>query len=202
MSDDLAGVGDDRVKQRIKEYEDDFEADSLTTIDRAQIKRMAKIELAADDATNELTSNTSLTPTQRKALSDTAKSLSAEARQLADTLGMSRGKRMTSEESEQEQFIPKVSREAKDFIYKHAICIMCPKCRKEEARVEIVAGTIIYHFSFEGEWLWRSKCPRCQNIFEINQDNYLEFLFDIINRPDERTVRLEEEEDDDDQEEV
>ena len=197
--------GNDRVADRIKEYEDEFEADSLTTIDRAQIARMAKIELAANDATDQLASNPDLTPSQRKALGDTAKSLSMEARQLADALGMSRNKRLSSEQGEQEQFIPKIYAEAKEFIYQHAVCIICPHCRKEEAHVEIPVGTIIYHFAYEGQWKWESICPRCKKKFEITQDNYGDFLFSTINqiKVSER-VSLEEieEGDGDDQEEV
>jgi Zn finger protein HypA/HybF involved in hydrogenase expression len=197
-----ADIGDDRVSERIAEYEAEFDVDDITTIDRAQIKRMAKLELAADDATNELTSRGDLTPAQRKALGDTAKSLSAEARQLADSLGMSRAKRLNSEQADQEQFIPKIYREAREFIYQHAVCIICPKCREEEAHVEIIAGSIIYHFTFESQWTWTSLCPRCGNRFEINQDNYLEFLFTTINKVvvSPRAINLEEEEDD--QEEI
>jgi len=41
----LRKIGEERVRQRISEYEAEFEADSLTTVDRAQIRRMAKLEL-------------------------------------------------------------------------------------------------------------------------------------------------------------
>jgi hypothetical protein len=201
----LREIGEGRVKERLEEYYAEFEADSLTTVDRAQIKRMAKLELAADDATDELTSNSGLTPGQRKALSDTAKSLSAEARQLANDLGMSRSKRMTDEEAEQEALIPKLYKEAKDFIYQHAVCIVCPHCRSEKANVEIRAGTIIYHFAFEGEWSWKSKCPRCNQWFAIDQNNYMEFRFDTLNQYEDKEQSsgiIEEDEGDDGQEEI
>ena len=192
---DFKPITDDLVQQRIREYEADFEIDSLTTVDRAQIKRMAKLELAADAATDQMTDNPDLTPAQRKALSDTAKSLSAEARQLADALGVSRQKRLTEEEAEQEALIPKLYQEAKKFMDQHAVAIVCPHCRDEAARVEIKAGSIIYAFSFEGEWEWRSKCPRCKQWFEINQDNYIEFRFDTLGRYEEKEeVNLIEEE--------
>jgi len=200
----LRKIGEERVRQRISEYEAEFEADSLTTVDRAQIRRMAKLELAADDSTDDLTSDNSLTPGQRKALSDTAKSLSAEARQLADSLGMSRSKRLTDEEAEQEALIPKVYREARDFLYKNAVAIVCPHCRSEDARIEIQAGTIIYHFFFEKEWSWKSKCPRCDQWFEINQDNYIEFRFDTLGQYEDKPGEIisTEEEADDGQEEI
>jgi hypothetical protein len=199
----LREISDQRAAARIQEYEDEFEADSLTKTDRSQIKRMAKLELAADDATNELTSGKPLTPAQRKALGDTAKALSAEARQLADSLGTSRSKRIDAEQAEQEQFIPKIAREAKEFLYRQAICIICPHCRAEEARVEILAGTIIYHFSFEGQWKWESQCPRCGKMFQIDQNNYLEFLFSTINKFENKlSAAASEDIDDADQEEI
>lgn len=198
----LKEISDARVADRIQEYIDEFEADSLTKTDRAQIQRLAKLELAADDATNELTSGKSLTPGQRKALGDTAKTLSAEARQLADSLGTSRSKRMDSEEGESEQFIPRLAREGKEFLHKHAVAILCPHCREEEAHVEIIAGTIIYHFTFESQWTWTSLCPRCNKTFTINQDNYIDFLFSTINKFEPKVARINLEDlDDADQEE-
>jgi hypothetical protein len=190
---------DSRVDDRIGEYERDFEIDSLTTVDRAQIRRMAQLEIAADEAVDALSNTPDLTPTQRKSLGDTAKTLSAEARQLADVLGMSRSKRMSSEEAEQEQFIPQIYREAKEFIYAHAVAIICPHCRKEEAHVEIAAGTILYHFSFEGEWEWKSKCPRCGKSFKIDQNNYFDFLYSTLGQY-EKEDKVESE--DGDQEEI
>jgi len=43
----LRKIGEERVRQRISEYEAEFEADSLTTVDRAQIRRMAKLEFSS-----------------------------------------------------------------------------------------------------------------------------------------------------------
>lgn len=192
---DLKQITDDLVLGRVKEYEADFEIDSLTTVDRAQIRRMAKLELAADAATNDLVSNSSLSPAQRKALSDTAKSLSAEARQLADTLGMSRQKRLTEEEAEQEALIPKLYREGREFLHQHAIAILCPHCREEKAHVEIKLGSIIYALFFEGEWEWKAKCPRCQRWYEINQHNYIDFRFDTLNNYEDKDEIVTEEED-------
>lgn len=202
----LKAVGEERIRERVKEYESDFEIDSLTTVDRTQIRRMAKLELIADRDTDELDINPNLTPGQRKALMDSAKAASAEARQLADTLGMSRSKRLSDEEAEQEALIPKIYREAKDFIYQHAVAIVCPHCREEEAHVEIRAGTIIYHFAFEGQWSFKCKCMResCGKWFEINQDNYLEYRFDTLNQYEDkpREIGIEETgEEDDNQEE-
>jgi len=171
----IRSVNDDRVKERIQEYEHDFEAGSLTVIDRAQIRYLARLELASEDATNVLMNTQNLTPAQRKALADSAKGLIAETRQLADTLGMSRKSRMTDEDSEMNEYLPKLHAEALGFLHERGVFIVCSNCLKEQARVEIRQGIIIFNFEFETDWTWRSKCPRCGKKFEINSANYQNF---------------------------
>lgn len=171
----LIEVSDQKIKERVAEYERDFEAKSLTAIDKMQIRHLAKMELAGDRATSILNASVNLTAAQRKALTDSAKSAMGEARQIADSLGMSRKARLTDEDSEMNDYLPKLHDEALNFLHERGVFIVCPSCRKEQPRVEIRSGMIIFNFEFEMDWVWRSKCPRCGKKFEINSSNYQSF---------------------------
>jgi hypothetical protein len=178
----IKGINDKEISARVKEYYTDFEEESLTTVDRGQIRRLARLEIAADRAAERMTDGTLWSPNQAKSLSETAAKLSSEARQLADALGMTRKRRIADDGSDIESYIPTLHRDALKFLQERAVAIVCPHCRDEKAHVEIKAGTIIYHFAFEKEWEWKSKCPRCNQWFSINQDNYIEFRFDTLGK--------------------
>jgi hypothetical protein len=105
-----------------------------------------------------------------------------EARQLATSLGIDRKSRVTDQESELETYLPTLHKEAKDFIYKHAIAIVCHHCLNTEARVELRMGTIIYAFSYELKWKWESVCPKCKGEIRIDQNNYTRFLFSELDK--------------------
>lgn len=198
----LKGINEKQISERVREYFKDFEEESLTTVDRGQIRRLARLEVAADQAAERITDGTPWSPNQSKALSETAGKLSAEARQLADALGMTRKRRVSDDGSDIESYIPKLHRDALKFLNERAVAIVCPHCREEKAHVEIKAGAIIYHFAFEGEWEWKSKCPRCQQWFTINQDNYIDFRFDTLGKYEETKRSEFDLEDEDDSEDA
>lgn len=184
-------IGDEeyskRVDDRIAEYSRQFETDSLTFLDVRMLRNLAEIETTVD-IINQATKNPArFTPAELKSVTDSKAKLLSELRAQAAALGMDRKSRIVESESELETYLPKLHREAKEFLYKHAMIILCPHCLAEPARVEIrqgtlfVAPTLIYHFAYESPtWKFESDCPRCHKHFEINSTNYTDFLYSKI----------------------
>jgi hypothetical protein len=110
---------------------------------------------------------------------------------------MSRKRRLSDDGSDIESYIPQLHRDAYKFISERAVAIVCPHCREEKAHVEIKAGMILYHFAFEGKWEWRSECPRCKQVFTINQENYFDFKFDTLGKYEDEKDNTPNIEDDD-----
>lgn len=185
------------VEDRVHQYEDDFEEDSITTADRQQLRTLAELSVLSELANRKSAVMVlgSYSPQDIKYVSDSAKSLSGEARQLATSLGIDRKSRVTDQESELETYLPTLHKEAKEFIYKHAIAIVCPHCLDTEARVELRMGTILYHFSFELRWEWNSVCPKCKGAIHIDQNNYTKFLFSELEKGTPKSNREELEDD-------
>ena len=183
-----------KIAERIKSYSEDFDLTTLTTIDRQNIRNMASLEMAAEAANIQLAGHSigasPLTPTEFKALSDSVKVVMAEARQQAAALGIDRKTRLSGEQSELEMYLPKLAAEAKTFLYRDCIAIICLECRKSEAQVDIRTGFISspieltntpamqYHFFEEDlEWSATFKCQRedCGKLFTIDRTNWKDY---------------------------
>ena len=186
------------VEARVLQYEDDFEADSITTADRQQLRTLAELSVLSELSNRKSAEMVlgSYSPQDQKYVSDSAAKYSSEARQLATSLGIDRKSRVTDQESELETYLPTLHKEAKDFIYKHAIAIVCPHCLETEARVELRMGTIIYHFQYELKWSWSSLCPKCKGEIVIDQNNYTKFLFSELEKSGTPKATRDELEDD------
>ena len=172
------------VESREAQYVNDFEESSITTTDREQLRRLSELSVLAELSNRKAAIMTlgAASPQDIKYVSDAAAKYSSEGRQLATALGVDRKSRVTDQESELETYLPTLHKEAKDFIYKHAIAIVCPHCLNTEARVELRMGTIIYAFSYELRWTWQSICPKCKGEIVITQNNYTKFLFSELDK--------------------
>lgn len=178
---------EEKIAERIRLYSEDFDLTTLTTIDRQNIRNMASLELAAEEANLQLVGPSAgvarLTPTEFKALSDSVKVVMAEARQQAAALGIDRKTRLSGEQSELEMYLPKLAAEAKTFLYQHCIAIICLECRKSEAQVDIRTGFLLYHL-FEEDLEWRAtfKCQRedCGNLFTVDRTNWKDYRMATI----------------------
>lgn len=167
------------VAERLKELLDDFDESSVTTTDREQLKTLAELNVLSELANRKsaLMVIGTASPQDIKYVSDSAKSLSGEARQLATSLGIDRKSRVTEEESELETYLPTLHKEAKEFVYKRAVAIFCPHCIAQEARVTLAMGHILYPFLNELKWQFETICPKCKGEIYISQANYTKFLF-------------------------
>src|SRR5512143_2225839 len=102
-------ITDADIVARVQEYEKDFDLTGLTTIDRTQIRRLATMELTTDallSTLNEMRRIGEYSAGDLKAVNDSLKTISAEARQLATALGIDRKSRMTEKESELDRYVP------------------------------------------------------------------------------------------------
>jgi hypothetical protein len=172
------------VETRILQYESDFDESTVTTADKQQLRTLAELSVLSElsNRKSALMVLGNASPQDIKYVSDSAAKYSMEARQLATSLGIDRKSRVTDQESELETYLPTLHKEAKDFIYKRAIAIVCPHCLSTEAHVELRMGTIIYAFSYELRWSWDSTCPKCKGAIHIDQNNYTKFLFSELDR--------------------
>lgn len=180
---DLDGV-EKRIEELIKRYSSDIEASSITVVDEHQIRTLAELTANSELANRKVSLLIigTAAPQDIKAVGDTASGLSKEARQLATSLGLDRKSRVSEEESELETYLPQLHKEAKEFIYKQAIAIVCPHCLELPARVELRMGHILYHFAYELPWSFTTKCAKCGKEFTISNTNYLKFLFSELEK--------------------
>jgi hypothetical protein len=166
---------EDKIADRIKAYEKDFDVSSLTEGDKSQIKNLARIEVSIESLTERLSSIGESDPKDAKSLSDTLASLMGQHRQLAAALGIDRKSRTNRGDSEYQEYLPRLHREAQEFLERYSVVIMCPACIAQQARIQINQGLIIFHFANNVDWSWTSNCPRCNEKFTINQSNYQKF---------------------------
>jgi len=173
-----------RVEVLIEQYSSDIEASSITIVDERQIRTLAELSVLSEMATRKAANMLIGTASSQdlKAVSDSSKAWSAEARQLATSLGLDRKSRVSEEESELETYLPQLHKEAKEFIYKQAVAIVCPHCLELPARVELRMGHILYHFAYELPWSFTTKCAKCGKEFTISHTNYLKFLFSELEK--------------------
>ena len=185
------------VESRILQYEDDFDESTVTTADKQQLRTLAELSILSElsNRKSALMVLGNASPQDIKYVSDSAAKYSMEARQLATSLGIDRKSRVTDQESELETYLPTLHKEAKDFIYKHAVAIVCPHCLATEARVELRMGTILYHFFYELHWEWKSQCPKCKGEIRINENNYTNFRFSELEKTVTKVGRDELEDD-------
>jgi len=171
---------DTRIEERIRIYEQDFDLSSLTAVDRTQIRNMAALEIACENISDQLAAG-GHTPSDVKSLSDAINIYMKEHRMQAEALGVSRKTRLNDEESELELYFPRVALEAKDFLYKRALSIVCLECRKSTAQVDIRTGMVLYHLYEEDEnWSCQFTCPKCGNPVTIDHHNYRDYLMKKI----------------------
>lgn len=172
------------AEERVRQYESDFDADSVTTADQQQLRTLAELSVLSELANRKAAMMVlgEFSPQDQKYVSDSAAKYSMEARQLATSLGIDRKSRVTGQESELETYLPTLHKEAKKFLYERAVAIVCPHCLASEAKVELRMGTIIYHFAYELEWAWTSICPKCKGKIRIDQNNYTKFLFSELDK--------------------
>lgn len=172
------------VAERLKELLDDFDESTVTTTDREQLKTLAELNVLSELANRKaaLMVLGTASPQDIKYVSDSAKSLSGEARQLAASLRIDRKSNLTEQESELELYFPTIHKEAKEFIYKRAIAIVCPHCLAQEARIELRMGHILYAFAYEIKWSFQTICPKCKGEIYISQANYQKFLFSELEK--------------------
>ena len=172
------------VAERLKELMSDFDESTVTTTDREQLKTLAELNVLSElsNRKSALMVIGSSSPQDIKYVSDSAKSLSGEARMLATSLGIDRKSRVTEEESELEMYLPTLHKDAKEFIHKRAIAIVCPHCLGQEARIELRMGHILYAFAYELKWAFDTICPKCKREIQISQANYQKFLFSELEK--------------------
>ncbi len=170
-----ASSADERIKARIEEYLADLDKSSITVSDRSQIKNLARLEIGIEQLTEKLATIGEVESKSAKALSDNLTSLMAQHRQISSLLGIDRKSRSSRGEGEYEQYLPRLHKEALNFVMENAVIILCPHCVKEKAQVKINEGMIIFHFRDNVAWSWTSACPRCRQEFTINQDNWQDF---------------------------
>ena len=177
----------DKVEQRIKSYSDDFDLSTLTTVDWQNIRNLAALEVAAEAINIQLaeyaTGSKTLTPAEVKSLSDSIKVIMSEARQQAAALSIDRRTRMSGEQSDLEQYLPKLAQQAKELLYERAIAIVCLDCRKSEAQVDIRTGMLLYHlFEEDKEWNATFRCQRevCGKMFTVNHTNWKQYRMKAV----------------------
>lgn len=167
------------VEKREAEHRDDFDEDSITTADLQQMRAFAELSVLSELANRKaaLMVLGDYAPQEIKYVSDAAKSMSAEARQLATSLGIDRKSRVTGQQTELEVYLPTLHAEAKDLLYKRAVAIFCPRCIASNAHVRLDMGMILYHFMYELPWSFTAQCPKCKYEYKINNTNYMRFTF-------------------------
>jgi len=173
------------VDERVLEHERDFDETTITLADRQQMKSYAELSLLSEIANKKATMMIlgDYSPQDIKYVTDSAKSMSAEARQLATALGIDRKSRTTESGNELELYLPTLHKEALDLINKRAVAIVCPKCLSSEAQVNIRTGWIFmlsYHFASELVWSFETVCPKCKFKFRIDNNNFMKFTLEAI----------------------
>lgn len=168
-------AADSRIQERIDQYMSDLDKSSITASDRSQIKNLARLDIAIEELTNKLSGIADASDKTAKTLSDNLTRLMAQHRQISSLLGIDRKSRANRGEGEYESYLPRLHREAQAFLYEHSLMIVCPHCIQDKARTKILEGTIIFHFKEDVAWSWTSHCPKCKQLFSINQDNWQDF---------------------------
>lgn len=176
-----------QIADRISAYSDDFDLTTLTTVDRQNIRNLATLEMSSEAINQQLAAHAtgafSLTPVEVKALADSVKVFMAESRQQASALGIDRKTRLSGEQSELEEYLPKLAADAKKFLYQRTIAIVCLECRKSEAQVDIRTGILLYHlFEEDLEWTATFKCQRdgCGHMFTIDHTNWKDYRMEAV----------------------
>lgn len=171
----MKSPAEDRIRKRIEEYMADLDKNSITVSDRSQIKNLARLEISIEELTEKLANIGTVDSRERKSLTDSLTTLMAQHSRISSLLGIDRKSRASRGDSEFEEYLPRVHREAKAFLDEHAVVIVCPNCMGERARVRINEGVIIFHYRDDVQWAWSSTCPRCQQMFTINRNNWKNF---------------------------
>lgn len=178
---------DKKVEARYQELLRDFDETALTRGDIDQIRNRAFMSVAAEENSRKLLSATAgilpLTPNEFQALTKSVNDLSKEIRLIDETLGIDRRTRMASEQSELEAALPNAYKDARQFLYKYAISIICLECRKSIAQTDIRTGILLYHFFEEDlDWTATFRCQResCGRLFTINHENWHTYRMDAI----------------------
>lgn len=166
---------DVRVQARVDAYLNDLDKSSITISDRSQIKNLARLDIAIEELTAKLSGIADASDKSAKTLSDNLTRLMAQHRQISALLGIDRKSRASRGEGEYESYLPRLHQEAQAFLAEHSLMIVCPLCIKEKSHTKILEGTIIFHFKEDVEWSWTSHCPKCRQMFTINQDNWHDF---------------------------
>jgi len=174
--------GEQKINERIKSYENDLDASSLTESDRSQIKNLARLEVGIEAFTEKLSNIGESDSKTAKSLSDTLSTLMAQHRQIASALGIDRKSRSSRGESEYEEYLPRLHKQAYNFMAEKSIVIMCPVCINNKAHTKINEGFIVFHFREDVDWEWRSACPSCKQQFVINYGNWQNFTRAAINK--------------------
>lgn len=193
-----------KIDERVQQYAADFDLTTLTTADWQNIRNLVALEIASDAINNQLTTHATgeapLTPTEIKALADSVKVFMAEARQQAAALGIDRKTRLSGEQSDLEEYLPKLAAEAKQFLYEHAIAIVCLECRKSQAQVDIRTGVLLYHFFEEDKELSATfRCQReaCGALFTVNHENWRDYRMATVDAVQSDVVEKDKESDED-----
>ena len=183
---DLPPITPEAVERKAQEYLQDFDTTTTTRIDLSQLTNLARLSLNIEALNMGLSRATEgiYTTGQVRTLATSLKEMMAEERQQADALGISRSKRISGQQSELEQYLPKLKKQVKDLMGDRIILMLCPKCLKEPAHVEIRQGMIIYHFMKENrKWSWNGECVRCGENINITHKNYKDFLLNVWDKP-------------------
>ena len=165
---------------------------TLTTVDYTQIRNMAALEVACAKLNQRLAGIETMTPQEIKVTTEAIKTMMAEHRQQATALGINRAKRVSEEESELDQYLPKLANSAYDFFKSRAIAIMCSECRAEAPEVDIRMGWIVYHFAdTDKDFQWNSICSRCKKPVSINRYNWKRYLLSELDKRRDQSVEAE-----------
>lgn len=171
------------IEKKIQQYRRDFDMSTLTTVDYTQIRNMASLEVACSKLNQRLAGVETMSPQEIKVTTEAIKTMMAEHRQQATALGITRIKRVSEEESELDQYLPKLASEAYEFFKTRAVAIMCSSCRSEAPEIDIRMGWIVYHFTeTDREFEWSSVCPRCGNPVKINRGNWKKHLMTELDK--------------------
>lgn len=180
------------IEKKIQQYKKDFDMSTLTTVDYTQIRNMAALEVACAKLNQRLAGIETMSPQEMKVTTEAIKTMMAEHRQQATALGINRAKRVSEEESELDQYLPKLANEAYDFFKSRAIAIMCSDCRAEAPEVDIRMGWIVYHFTeTDKEFEWSSTCARCKQPIRINRYNWKRCLLSELDKRRDQNVEAE-----------
>lgn len=180
------------IEKKIQQYKRDFDMSTLTTVDYTQIRNMAALEVACAKLNQRLAGIETMTPQEIKVTTEAIKTMMAEHRQQATALGINRAKRVSEEESELDQYLPKLANSAYDFFKSRAIAIMCSECRAEAPEVDIRMGWIVYHFAdTDKDFQWNSICSRCKKPVSINRYNWKRYLLSELDKRRDQSVEAE-----------